>query len=461
MAHEPAHCVDLVYVGPHADPNNTAHSITDDIPLVQGRPMVNFRNQQDVHVFQANMGPTINRNNDYHMMEGYEWNRLQHILLDMNPGQDAYAQQLSPTSERRFFLSGQIDEEDHWELLYSRLVDEPIPLESPPDAGSHAIRVETAQGQELIRWPFDVTFETADGAPGPWAQVNVNLPYPDNAAQIRIVHGAQTVALLQPSTEAPTLELDELEVDGDQVTVQWSGVHPQGADLRYNVHFSPDDGQSRLPLAVGLSDTAFTWETTLAQGSDSARLIIEASDGWNTAEIVTAPFNIALKPPIAIISEPYVPSTTEVTASGDVEPGEPQEPTLLVEGQPILLRGTGLDLNEGLLDGEDLRWASDIQGPLGISSSLSVVLEAGQHQLTLQAIASSGLVGQATVSVEVLVDRDGDGMPYLYEREHDCLDDRNAEDGAQDQDRDDVTSLTEFRLGTNACRADERLPRRQ
>jgi hypothetical protein len=207
-------------------------------------------------------------------------------------------------------------------------------------------------------------------------------------------------------------------------------------------------------LAVGLTDTTFTWETSLAQGTDSARLIVEASDGWHTAEATSSRFALAHKPPITIITEPYVPSAANAAAADDPEPPPEQMPRMLVAGQPVLLKGIGLDLNDGSLDGEALRWASDRQGPLGIGSSLRVTLESGQHRLVLQAISSSGLIGEATVSVEVLVDRDGDGMPDSYEDRHGCLDSRRAEDRDQDPDRDGVTSLSEFRMGTLPCHAD-------
>lgn len=40
--------------------------------------------------------------------------------------------------------------------------------------------------------------------------------------------------------------------------------------------------------------------------------------------------------------------------------------TALVASRPIELHGSGFDLNDGVLDGTSLRWASDRQGPLGI-----------------------------------------------------------------------------------------------
>jgi hypothetical protein len=387
------------------------------------------------------------------MMEGFEWNRLRQILLGWDPCADGCGQQQAATDERRFYLSGHIDRDDNWEPIYGRLVDVPIPVDPPPERGSHAVLVEDAMGRELVRHPVDVTWETADGPTGQHAQINVTLPYPDDAALVRVVHGQQTVAQLRPPRGEPTVQLQSVDVRNDWVTAHWRGQHPQGADLLYSVFFSPDNGRTRLPLATGLTETFFVWETDLAEGTDHARVIVEASDGFHVSEDMSDVFAIPHRQPYASIQEPYVGPPAGQAADGGAPGGLP-EPTVLVTGQPIQLLGMGFDLNDGLLDGEDLRWASDRQGALGIGSRLYVALDAGHHRLRLQAHASSGLIGEATVDIEVLADQDGDGMPDQYEDEHGCLDSRNPEDRDEDWDRDLATALSEFRLGTNPCRAD-------
>jgi len=458
MAHEPAHCLGLVYQGPHTDPSNPGHSSTADIPLFQGQPVVNLRKHVDYFTVQANMNPFIYRPNDEHMMEGFEWNRLRGILLGSDPCAGGCAQQAAAESARRFFLSGRVDRDDRWETRYSMVVDAAVPVDPTPARGSHAVLVLDSRGRELVRWPFDASFETADGPPAAFAEVNATLPYPDAAAMVRIVHGEATLAELRPPARGPSVSLQHVTINGATVEAQWVGEHPDGAPLRYSLYFSPDGGESRVPLAVGLASTTFTWETDLAQGTENARLIVVASDGFHTAEATSGRFAIARKPPVAKISHPYVPPRAMPPTRGDdgsnVQPSTPISATVLVAGQPVELRGTGFDLNDGLLDGENLRWASDRQGPLGIGDQLTVKLEAGKHLLTLQAIASSGLIGDDTVTVEVLADQDRDGMPDDYEDKHGCLDKRDRGDADKDRDRDGMTALAEFGRGTDPCDAD-------
>ena len=54
------------------------------------------------------------------------------------------------------------------------------------------------------------------------------------------------------------------------------------------------------------------------------------------------------------------------------------------------------------MSGSQLRWRSDIDGPLGVGDELAVeTLSVGVHQLTLSVIDSGGLTGEAAVTVYV------------------------------------------------------------
>ncbi len=126
----------------------------------------------------------------------------------------------------------------------------------------------------------------------------------------------------------------------------------------------------------------------------------------------------------------------------------------LIAGQPLYLRGSGYDLNDGLLDGQNLRWASSIQGPLGIGQELTVRLQPGTHTLVLQAISSAGMIGSDSITVIVLADGDGDGLPDPYEQAHTCLKVNDSSDATLDQDQDGLYSAAEYQWGTKPCVAD-------
>jgi hypothetical protein len=457
MAHEPAHCFGLVGQSPHANPDSPGHSVTGDIPFQFGDPMINLRTQSDVFAFQSLMNPYIYRANDEALMEGYEWNRLRKIILG-DPNPDGLPAIASAEGERRFFLSGRVDRSDTWTTTFSMIVDAPVPLPTSGQ-GEYAAVILDANGAELARWPFDVSFTApADGVAPPFVSFNFTLPYPDGSARVAVVHGGRTLADLAPPQGQPDVTVESLEVTDDTVRVRWIGTHPLGAPLAYALYFSPDDGASRTPLAPDLSVNAYTWRTDLAQATDHARLIVVASDGFHTAEAHSERFAIRHRPPVALISAPagVRPQALRagIAGSSNVIPPDHSGLTSVIANQELLLRGSGFDLNDGQLAGTALRWASDLEGPLASGESPTVRLRAGTHVLTLQAVSSAGLIGSDSTTVEVLADGDGDGLPDVYEDGHACLSSVDAEDAGQDWDRDGLNALAEYRIGTDPCVSD-------
>jgi hypothetical protein len=463
MVQEVAHCQGLVWVGPHANPADHPHSATRNILMWPGQLMVNFRNRQDYGDVWSVMNGILERWDDQLMMEGFEWNRLRGIFLGSDPcGGGGCAQAASlGTNDQRFFLSGTMDPQDHWTTDLSMIITAPVPLPPTPPQGEYAVVVLNNSNTELARWPFDVSFAVTHDEPPPFVPFNFIVPYPQGATAVRVVHGSTVLAELHPPAQGPSVAFQSVTADSTAVDARWTASHPNGAPLTYSLYFSPDDGATRMPIATALTTTSYLWPTALAQGTTQARLIVVASDGFHTAEATSSRFSIPRKPPVAAISAPVVVrNQTHGTAATDAGIA-PQHiitgtivPQTLIASQPLYLRGSGYDLNDGLLDGQNLRWASSVQGPLGIGQELTVRLQPGIHTLVLQAISSAGLIGSDSITVTVLADGDGDSLPDVYEQAHACLNANAADDTAADQDRDGLNASAEYQWGTDPCVAD-------
>ena len=417
-----------------------------------------MRTRRDESAVESVMNGGIYRLDDQSMMEGFEWNRLRGIFLGSDPCAGGCASAAGHTPDagnERFYLSGRMDRQGRWTTDLSMVITAPVPLPPTPAAGEYVAVVLDGSNNELAHSQFDVSFETTHGDSADEIPFDFILPYPAGAATVRVVHGAAVLAELKPPVHGPQVAFQSLNASADEVHASWSASHPDGAGLTYSLYFSPDDGITRLPIATALTTTAYTWPTALAQGTTQARLIVVASDGFHTAEATSPRFSILRRPPAAWISEP---ATGRQGSAGGGTEHIPQPitgtVTTLVASRPIELRGGGFDLNDGVLDGTGLRWASDRQGPLGIGQQLAVSLQAGVHVLTLQAVSSAGLIGSDQVTVTVLADADSDGMPDPFEAAHTCLKGNDASDAQVDQDTDGLVALQEFQLGTLPCVAD-------
>jgi hypothetical protein len=83
----------------------------------------------------------------------------------------------------------------------------------------------------------------------------------------------------------------------------------------------------------------------------------------------------------------------------------PQNNTLYVSDQTLILAGTGYDIEDGQLSNSGLSWSSSLDGSLGSGNSLSInvsALSEGTHVITLSARDSDGQIGAASVTIQVV-----------------------------------------------------------
>ncbi|MBN1248168.1 MAG: IPT/TIG domain-containing protein [Anaerolineae bacterium] len=327
--------------------------------------------------------------------------------------------------------------------------------EANPDVGTGVIRRVAILGEN---GPVDISYETGfdlvqrDGSGAELGRTGVfpvfsSADDADNAvgffaATLILEPGVATLQLAQDGTvldtyaagsAAPTVTLSSPiggTYDGVPVPVSWSADDADGDDLQITVLYSPDGGTSWVPVGISEASTgALAVPFEVLAGSTDARIKVLVSDGFHTGEAVSAAFTVTDKPPA-----PYI--------------GAPEDGAVLLEGQPVTLRGGASDPADGEVAPGGLAWSSDRDGALGTGDAVQVTLSVGTHTLTLAATNDAGLSAATSITIQVLGDYDFDGIPDTEELDAG----RNLlayHDAAADGDGDGLSYRVEVLRGLN------------
>lgn len=163
-----------------------------------------------------------------------------------------------------------------------------------------------------------------------------------------------------------------------------------------------------------------TWRSD-TQGALQSPVVLAAGSHTITADIVDSiGFNASHSVTVLVVNKPLL----------DID--KPGAPTDIAQGQPLNLTATASDVEDGNLSGS-ITWLSSIDGQLGTGGNLAVSLSLGQHLISASVIDSDGYTPtqNATVSVTVLVDGDGDGVPDATDN---CIFEPNADQSDVDGD---------------------------
>jgi hypothetical protein len=147
------------------------------------------------------------------------------------------------------------------------------------------------------------------------------------------------------------------------------------------VLFSSDGGKTWRPVALGIKGTSYVVQPGRLPGTTLGRFRLLVSDGINSESVEsTGVITVRSKAPAAFISEP--------APNAAVPPGG-----------HLLLRGTGLSMQSGLLEDEQLSWFIDDQR-VGHGRVVEPTrLAAGQHRIRLEVVDAERLKTTQSVSV--------------------------------------------------------------
>jgi len=270
-----------------------------------------------------------------------------------------------------------------------------------------------------------------------YALFTVVRKVPAGSESVEIRFRGETVWSRQISSNPPEVTLispaggENLGPDAE-FTISWSASDPDGDELTYSVYYSSDGGATWLPIETAIKTTSVNWVTATAAGSTMAVIRVEASDGFNTGEAVSASFTVAPKPPMAGIMAPEDQSRLPVSAS-------------------VHFEATGFDLQGGIIrDDSAFEWTSSIDGLIGEGRQLTVnSLSIGTHNITLT-VTSAGRQVTDNITVTILPDRDNDQVPDEVEENCPQLDPDDPYDAMSDADGDGISLAEEvLHLGTD------------
>lgn len=300
-----------------------------------------------------------------------------------------------------------------------------------------------SQGNLIFNLPLEIhPHEGALPDQAPPVLFSAIRAVPAGAQTVRLLWQEGVVYSLDATPNAPTVQMI-VPVGGEEIgpdtelDIQWMAEDLDGDLLHFTVLYSADGGNTFVPLGVGISGTQMHWTPRFATPGDSVQVKVVASDGFNSGEVVSEPFRIAPRPPIVAILSPD-------------DGGE------MVESTAVTLRATATAPGEGRVSGNAAyQWISSLDGVLGAGRLLTARLSPGRHQIELR-VTHNDLPASDRVSLLVLADRDGDGLPDDMEHEHpDLFDPENSDDAGRDADGDHVSNAAEvFQFETDPMSPD-------
>ncbi len=159
-------------------------------------------------------------------------------------------------------------------------------------------------------------------------------------------------------------------------------------------------GQARDFLNREISPDSMAWY--IATGTADYGLMVTGSKNFTYTFVNRGSYRVALE---AYDSNGVIGTTTReitiINARPVVHIVSPADNSSFRKDDPVQLVGNAIDNEDGLISSTAaLSWRSDLDGILGVGSSLQLAsLSSGLHQISLAAIDSDGAVGSASIMV--------------------------------------------------------------
>ncbi len=250
-------------------------------------------------------------------------------------------------------------------LYHAPLYDRPL---TGPET-EFSLALVDVEGRTLLSEPIRVQGSDAHGDDRhrpPQLRIAQTLRFEPEAAALEVRKEGEVVHRVERPEHGPRIEGVELNRDGERWELRWDSSHPEPRRLLHGVAVTYDDGERWQRLRKGFARQHLDVDPQQLAGGDRCRFRVFTTDGFNTVHADTEVFSAPLQPPLIV-------------------PLEPEDGATVTAGEPVRLEVEAISPRFGSLDGESIRWASELQGPLGTGRELVTELIEGEHQLTIEA----------------------------------------------------------------------------
>lgn len=259
----------------------------------------------DRHRYQDHVRSWIDMSSSpYYEVDGtWEWNLFSQLVFS--------PPSLGPivVIQGTVFKSGLVSLAKPWYKIPNGIADEQAFSQEGP-IGNYSVRMIDNSLNELGRTYFNVSFTRFshhEGATDHYFSEDVesvdfvvSAPEQPDTMYVQILDPLDNVLAERQVTPAePTVQLlspngvEGIDI-GQTCQVSWNADDLDGDELSYSLAYTPDGGDTWIPIASNLTTTSYEWNTTGVAPTAECKVRVMASDGYNMAEDVSdVPFQMS------------------------------------------------------------------------------------------------------------------------------------------------------------------------
>ena len=169
------------------------------------------------------------------------------------------------------------------------------PFSKPDQEGPYCLEFKDIEGKVISSHCFKPGL-TKPKFPKPSenALFFLRLPFPKGTKKVQLKRGKAILAERDAYSQSATLRIKSPNAKQqikDRINISWICIHPNNAELRYTVLFSPDAGLSWVPIAIDQKERQLSVDLSLIRIGRKCKVRVLATDGFTTVTADSSLFN--------------------------------------------------------------------------------------------------------------------------------------------------------------------------